>query len=136
MSVSIIEKAEQILLQSTDLSIAYIREDGYPRVSTISVLRSDGLKRIYMSSSINALKTKRLQANAKVSLCLHSGGNNITLTGMLSVSQEDSLRESLWQPWCINHFPDGALGELFCIFIFEAQEATFWIDGEGAEVLL
>ncbi|MDR0326515.1 MAG: pyridoxamine 5'-phosphate oxidase family protein [Oscillospiraceae bacterium] len=126
----IITKAEKIVAKSEDMVIAYVREDGYPRASTISMMKADGIKTIYTSTAMQALKTKRIQANPKVSLCFRDGWNNITLTGTVAVSQDNALRRALWQDWCIEHFPDGAEGERFCVFVFETEEATFWIDNE------
>ena len=128
----IIAKAEKIVGKSGDMVIAYIREDGFPRASTISMMKADGIKTIYTSTAMQALKTKRIQANPKVSLCFRDGWNNITLTGKVTVSQDNTLRRELWQDWCIEHFPDGAEGESFCVFIFETEEAEFWIDNESA----
>jgi len=93
-------------------------------------MKADGLKTVYTSSAMLALKTRRIQDNPKVSLCFRSGYNNITLTGTVMVSQGNSLREELWEDWCIDHFPDGATGESFCVYIFTTEEATLWIDGE------
>ncbi|MCL1807268.1 MAG: pyridoxamine 5'-phosphate oxidase family protein [Oscillospiraceae bacterium] len=130
----IVEKAEKIVAKSEDLVIAYIREDGYPRASTISLMKADGIKTIYTSSSMQGLKSQRLRANPKVSLCFRDGWNNITLTGTLTTSQDNALRRELWQDWCIQHFPDGVEGESFCVYIFQTEEANFWIDNESAAV--
>lgn len=130
--LNIIEKSRQIAENSETLTIAYIREDGYPRASTISKLKADGVKTIYMATGMQSPKTKRIQANPKVSLCFKEGENNITLTGKVTVTQDNDLRHMLWQDWLINHFPDGVAGESYCVFIFETEEAEFWIDDEGA----
>lgn len=132
--MTILEKAKKIIAESGDMVIAYIREDGYPRASTISMMKADGIKTIYTSTAMDALKTKRIQANAKVSLCFRKGWDNITLTGTVEVSQDNVLREELWEDWCIEHFPDGATGESFCIFIFTTEEVSLWIEGESAEL--
>lgn len=132
--MNIIEKARKIIAESGDMVIAYIREDGYPRASTITMMKADGIKTIYTSTAMEALKTKRIQANSKASLCFRKGWDNITLTGTITVSQDNDLREELWQDWCIQHFPDGATGESFCIYTFTTEEASFWIDGESAEL--
>ena len=84
--------------------IAYIREDGYPRVSTISMMKADGIKTIFTSTAIDVLKTKRIQANPKVSMCFRNGYDNITLTGTVEISQDNRLREELWEDWCLQHF--------------------------------
>lgn len=88
---AIIEKAKKIIMESDAMVIAYIREDGYPRASTIGMMKADGLKTIYTSTAMQALKTRRIQANPKVSLCFRSGYDNITLTGKVAVSQDDEL---------------------------------------------
>ena len=128
----IIEKAKKIVAQSGHMTIAYIREDGYPRASTIGLMKAEGLKTLYMSTAMQGLKTKRILANPKVSLCFRDGMNNITLTGKVTVSQDNALRRELWEDWCLEYFPDGPEGESFCIFVFETEEADFWIDNEAA----
>lgn len=133
-NMEIVEKAKKIITESGAMYIAYIREDGYPRVSTITMMKANGIKTIFTSSVIDGLKTQRLQANPKVSLCFRNGYDNITLTGTVEVSQDNKLREELWEDWCLQHFPDGATGERFCIYVFTTEEATLWIDGVSAEI--
>lgn len=130
----ILEKAERMAAQCDALTIAYIREDGYPRASTISPIKVDGLRTIYLSTTMQCLKTKRILANPKASLCIRGAQGNITLTGKIVVSQDEALRAELWQDWMIEHFPDGPAGEMFCVFIFSAEEADLWIDGESAVI--
>lgn len=130
----IVEKAKKIIAESDAMYISYIREDGYPRVSTISMMKADGIKTIYTSTAIDILKTQRIQANPKVSLCFRNGFDNITLTGIVEVSQDNKLREELWEDWCWKHFPDGATGKTFCIYVFTTEEASLWIGGEYAEI--
>ena len=112
--------------------IAYIREDGYPRVSTISMMKADGIKTIFTSTAIDVLKTKRIQANPKVSMCFRNGYDNITLTGTVEISQiTDCVR--VWEDWCLQHFPMARLAN-FCVYVFTTEEASLWIDGETAEI--
>lgn len=133
-NMKIVEKAKKIIAESDAMYIAYLREDGYPRVSTITMMKADGIKTIYTSTAIDGLKTQRVLANPKVSLCFRNGFDNITLTGTVEVSQDNKLREELWRDWCWQHFPDGPTGELFCVYIFTTEEASLWIDGEAAEI--
>ncbi|MDR1706251.1 MAG: pyridoxamine 5'-phosphate oxidase family protein [Clostridiales bacterium] len=132
----IIAKAEKIVAGSDSVTIAYIREDGYPRASTISMMKADGIRTVYTSTAIRSPKAQRIIANPKVSLCFRDGYNNVTLTGTVRVSQDNALRNDLWRDWCINHFPDGPEGESSCVLIFDTEEAALWIDNEGAEVKL
>ena len=133
-NMNIVEKAKKIIAESAVMYIAYMREDGYPRVSAITMMKADGIKTVYTSSAINALKTQRIQANPKVSLCFCNGYNNITLTGTIEVTQDNKLREELWQEWCRQIFPDGATGERFCVYVFTTEEASLWIDGKLVEL--
>ena len=133
-NMKIVTKAKKIIAESDAMYIAYIREDGYPRVSTIAMMKANGIKTIFTSTAIDGLKTQRIQANPKVSLCFRNGYDNITLTGTVEVSQDNKLREELWEDWCLQHFPDGATGERFCVYVFTTEEAALWIDGESAEI--
>lgn len=130
----LIQKAGAIIADSDAMTLAYIREDGYPRASTISLLKAEGLRRLYAATAMQSPKAKRIQANPKVSLCFRAGGNNVTLTGTVEVTQDNAVRQAIWQYWCIDHFPDGPLGESFCVFVFTTEEAAFWIDGASGAV--
>lgn len=105
--------------------IAYIREDGYPRVSTISMMKADGIKTIFTSTAIDVLKTKRIQANPKVSMCFRNGYDNITLTGTVEISQDNRLREELWEDWCLQHFPDGRLANFFVFMFLQPKKQVY-----------
>jgi len=58
-----------ILNDANDMTIATVREDGYPQATTVSYV-NDGLK-IYFGCAANSQKAKNLSRNSKVSLTVN-----------------------------------------------------------------
>jgi nitroimidazol reductase NimA-like FMN-containing flavoprotein (pyridoxamine 5'-phosphate oxidase superfamily) len=58
-----------ILDDANDMTIATVREDGYPQATTVSYV-NDGLK-IYFGCAANSQKAKNLARNSKVSLTVN-----------------------------------------------------------------
>jgi general stress protein 26 len=136
MSNELIAKAEVIMSNASVATIAKIDDKGYPRASTISNIKTDGLKTIWFSTGLNSDKVKFLTHNNKAGVCYCEGGNNITLTGTIEVLTEPELKKQLWIDWFINHFPGGITDPNYCILKFTTKEATFWIDNQYEEIIL
>ena len=58
-----------ILNDANDMTIATVREDGYPQATTVSYV-NDGLK-IYFGCAANSQKAKNLARNDKVSITIN-----------------------------------------------------------------
>jgi len=69
MDQAMLEKIKTILANAKDLTIATIREDGFPQATTVSYV-SDGLT-IYFACDPNAQKAKNIARCSKVSVTVN-----------------------------------------------------------------
>ena len=136
MSNGLILKAETIMKNADVATIAKIDDKGYPRASTISNIKTDGIKTVWFATGLNSGKVKFLSQNNKASVCYRDGGNNITLTGTIEILTDPELKKQLWLDWFINHFPGGVSDPNYCILKFTTNEAVFWIDNKYEEIVL
>lgn len=136
MNNELVLKAEAIMRNADVAYIAKIDDKGYPRVSTISSIKTDGLKKVWFSTGLNSGKVRFFKQNNRASVCYHEGGNNITLIGEIEILTTPELKEQLWKDWFIKHFPGGITDPNYCILEFTAKEAVFWIDNQYEEVKL
>lgn len=136
MSNELISKAEAIMRNASVATIAKIDDRGYPRASTISNIKIDGVKTVWFSTGLRSSKVKFFMQNNKASVCYREGGNNITLTGTIEILTDPELKKQLWLDWFINHFPGGVTDPDYCILKFTTREATFWIDNQYEEIVL
>ncbi|NLZ46121.1 MAG: pyridoxamine 5'-phosphate oxidase family protein [Clostridiales bacterium] len=132
MDCNIVEKANRIVNSEEDCYLALISENGYPSVSTISSIKTDGIFKAYFSSSTNGPKSLRIAKNNKASVCYRSEGNNVTLVGTIKVLTDTKTKNSLWVDWFIKHFPEGKDDPNYCIFEFTTKTVNLWIDRESA----
>lgn len=130
MSNGLISKAEAIMRNASVATIAKIDDKGYPRASTISNIKTDGVKTVWFSTGLKSSKAKFFMQNNKASVCYREGGNNITLTGTIEILTDPELKKQLWVDWFIDHFPGGVTDPNYCILKFTARAATFWIDSQ------
>ena len=136
MSKELVLKAETIMRNADVAYIAKIDDKGYPRVSTISNIKTNGLKKVWFATGLKSSKVKIFKQNNRASVCYHEGGNNITLIGDIEILTTPELKEQLWKDWFINHFPGGITDPNYCILEFITREAIFWIDNQYDEVRL
>ncbi|NYB75587.1 pyridoxamine 5'-phosphate oxidase family protein [Sedimentibacter hydroxybenzoicus DSM 7310] len=121
---------------STDATIAKIDDNGYPRASTISNIKTDGIKTVWFSTGLSSHKVKFFKLNNKASVCYCDGENNITLIGTIEILSDPELKKQLWVDWFINHFPGGVTDPNYCILKFTTNSAFFWIDNQYEEIEL
>ena len=69
MDTALLATIESILETTADLTIATVRDDGYPQATTVSYA-SDGLK-LYFGTSAQAQKARNLARNNKVSVTVN-----------------------------------------------------------------
>lgn len=128
--MDIISNAAQMLANTGEVTLASVNENGYPRICVLSKTRSEGIKKIWVSTGLSSTKVNHFMNNPKASACFYSGGDSVTLVGKVSVRQDQAIKAEMWLDWFINHFPGGIDDPNYCILEFETEEATLWIDGE------
>lgn len=128
--MNITEKASSLLAGCTEVTLASVNENGYPRICVLSKTKTEGIKKVYVATGTRSIKTGHFLENPKASVCVWKDGNSITLIGRVNVKQDRVIREEMWFDWFIEHFPGGIDDPDYCILEFETIEATLWIDGE------
>lgn len=129
--MDIVNKAANLLNNSTEVTLASVNEKGYPRVCVLSKIKSDQLKKIYFSTGLTGAKVRHFKKNPKASVCVWKAGNSITLIGTVTIRTDKEIREEMWLDWFIDHFPGGIDDPNYCIVEFTTtEEATLWIDEE------
>lgn len=121
-------KAVSLLDECTNISIASVNQDGYPRVCVVSKLRADGFSGIYFSTGTKSTKVEHFESNPRASICYYKGGDSVTLIGDVTIVADHQTKAGLWQDWLIEHFPQGPTDPNYCVVKFAVSEATIWID--------
>ncbi len=133
MNANIFEKANVIVNNATDAYIGVIDEAGYPSVSTISSIRTEGILKVWFSTALDVSKAKRILANEKASVCYRQEGDNVTLVGKARIRTDKDIKHELWRDWFIEHFPNGKDDPNYCIIEFITERVSLWIEGEQKE---
>ncbi|QVK19391.1 pyridoxamine 5'-phosphate oxidase family protein [Mycoplasmatota bacterium] len=127
------EKARILLDKCNILTLASVNENGYPRICTISKIRSNGFSEIYfMTSKRSHLhgKATHFENNSKASVCYHLGGDSVTLIGNVEII-EDMDEKSQFESDCDKRFFKKGIQDPKCYVLrFRTNEATFWIEGK------
>jgi general stress protein 26 len=128
--MEIVAKAAEMLAKSSEITLASISENGYPRVCVLSKIKSEGITKFWIATGLSSVKVRHFTENPKASACFYNGGNSVTLVGSVSVIQDHTVKAEMWLDWFINHFAGGIDDPNYCILEFETEEATLWIDNE------
>lgn len=127
-------RAESIMKAASTATIAVIDDRGFPRASTISSIRTDGVRHAWFSTGLQSGKVRCLENNNRASLCYRDGGHNVTLIGTIEILTDQPIKRELWQDWFIDHFPAGQDDPNYCILRFTAEQASLWVDSIGREI--
>ena len=129
-------KAASIMKAAKEATIATVDENGFPSASTISSIKTDGLKIVWFATGLKSGKVSRLSKNNKCSVCYCDGRNNVTLQGTVEILTDPDIKRQLWVDWFINHFPGGVEDATYCILKFVAKSVVLWVDSQTEELEL
>lgn len=133
---NIIKDAEQLLEKCPVLSVSSVTEIGYPRICFLAKIKAEGCKVIYFSTGTNSAKITHYLKNPKAGVSYFNEGDSVTLLGKMTIIEDKSIKEMLWQDWFINHFPQGKNDPNYAIIKFEAEKATIYINQQFETVKL
>lgn len=88
------DKAAKLVESCGEVVLASISDAGYPRACVVSRIKSDGLRKIYFSTGTTSVKTGNFIDRPKASVCVHSGGDSVTLLGTVAVKTDSETKES------------------------------------------
>ncbi len=128
MKYEILAKAAEIVKALEHCTIATIDDQGFPRASSISSIKVEGLHTMWFSTGLSSGKVRCLKKNNKVSVCYQQEGQNVTLMGIIDILTNEEIKRELWVDWFIEHFPEGPTDPNYCILKFTAQKGVLWVD--------
>lgn len=129
---SLAEKAEALLAQCDNVTVASIDAEGYPRPVQMSKVGATGFSEVWMATSTASVKVANFRHNNKAGLCYDHYGDGVALRGTVEVVDDAASRKVMWQDWFIHHFPGGPADPGYVLLHFVGTEATYWINGEFA----
>lgn len=128
--MEIVRKAAEMLSKCSEITLASINENGYPRICVLSKIKSEGIRKFWVATGLSSKKVSHFKENPKAGACFYSGGDSVTLIGKVSVIQDHSVKTEMWLDWFIEHFPGGIDDPEYCVLEFETEETTLWIDNQ------
>lgn len=133
---SLQEKAETLLSQCENVTIASINANGFPRPVQLTKIHNIGFNEVWMATSAASQKAADFRQNRKAGLCYDHYGDGVSLRGTVELVTDDARRKELWQDWFAHHFPAGATDPDYLLLRFVGTEATFWINNEFSHLNL
>lgn len=131
MNINLIQKAEKLLSQCNVCTVASVSEKGYPRICVLMPLKTDGIKEFWFSTGSSGTKVRHFKNSDKAGVTFYNGGDSVTLTGIMEVVEDKTVKDNLWRDFLGKHFPNGGKDDPeYCILHFTAKETTVYIDGE------
>jgi len=130
---AIIEKANGIIKTCEEAYVGVIDEAGFPSVSTVSVIKPEGISEVYFSTGLEGNKVKRLSKNNRTSICFCKRGSNITLVGKAEILTDQPTKSKFWLNWFSEIYEGGETDPNYCIIKFTTKRVSLWVGNEGAE---
>ena len=136
MRANILERANQIIKKAANVHLGVIDESGYPVVMAMSLINPETISELFLSTTLDSNKAKRLQKNHRASVCCNTNEHNITLVGEAEIFTDQETKSRCWQNWFIEVYPDGETDPNYCVIKFTTKRVALFIDCEAAEFCL
>lgn len=139
MNIILLEKANELIKIFEFASLGVIDENGYPSVSAVSLHTPETVAELYLTTTLDSNKAKRLQKNNKASINCYTTMNNITLVGEVEIFSDEETKSKYWQKWVdlgTDIYPAGITDPNYCLIKFTTKRVSLWIGDEGAEFTL
>ena len=133
MNANIFEKANQIIKGCDAAYVGVMDENGFPSVSTVSVVKPENIFEAYFTTNADGNKAKRLSKNGRASICYRVDNDNITLVGEAEILTDRETKSRFWVDWFIDHYPGGETDPNYVVIKFTTRRVSLWIDNETAE---
>ena len=86
------EKAAQMLRESEVVVLTSVNKEGYPRPVPMSMVKSEDISTVWMSTGSDSVKTEDFRKNPKGGLCFYAQGNSVCMTGDVEVITDQNVR--------------------------------------------
>lgn len=133
MNIKLIEKANEIIKKVDNVSFGVIDENGYPHICAMSLSYPENINELYVTTTIDSNKIRRIKNNSKVSINYFTINDNITLAGEATILTDQESKSKYWQPWFKEVYPGGETDPSYCVIKFTTKKATLYIDEEVGE---
>ena len=133
------EKANTLIRTFENASFGVIDENGYPSVSPVSLHNPQSISELYLTTTMDSNKVKRLLKNSKASINCYNSTSNITLVGDAEIFADEETKGKYWPDWVAagtDVYPDGVSDPNYCFIRFTTKRISLWIDDESAEFTL
>ena len=139
MNEKLFKKANYMIRNFEYASFGVIDENEYPSASVVSLQNPETITELYLTTTMDSNKVRRLQKNNKASINCYTTMNNITLVGEAEIFFDEETKNKYWQNWVslgCDIYPDGVTDPNYCIIKFTTKRVSLWIDDEGGEFTL
>ncbi|MCL2403984.1 MAG: pyridoxamine 5'-phosphate oxidase family protein [Defluviitaleaceae bacterium] len=134
MNENIFERSNQLIKTCKSAYLGVIDENWFPSVSTVMPVSTNDIFEIFFATGLGSNKVKRLRLNDRVSICFHTGGNNITLVGTAEILTDQDTKSKYWQNVGLaEHFSLGEADPNYCIIKITTKRVSLWVDNEDAQ---
>ena len=86
------EKAAQMLRESEVVVLTSVNKEGYPRPVPMSMVKSEDISTVWMSTGSDSVKTEDFRKNPKGGLCFYAQGNSVCMTGDVEVITDQNVK--------------------------------------------
>jgi len=139
MNQKLFEMANEAIKTFKHASFGVMDENGYPSISAVSLHSPEGISEIYLTTTLDSNKAKRLLKNNKAGINCFNEAANITLVGEAEIFADQETKSEYWPKWVelgTDIYPEGVSDPNYCFIRFTTKRASLWIGGEGAEFIL
>ena len=103
------KKAAEMLQKSEIVVLTSINQEGYPRPVPMSMVKTEGISTVWMSTGNDSWKTVDFRKNPKGGLCFYAQGDSVCMTGDVEVITVQTSNKNFGKTGSSTIFPAARL---------------------------
>ncbi len=141
--LEVMEKAEYVVVTTIDMRDRLCSRamfnmrcvSQYPQLQSFFHTQNDSLL-VYLSTNTSSDKARQLHRNPQISIhyCEPDGINDVMLGGEVTMTQDNIIRNALWQDGWEIYFPAGPEDPDYTVIILKPSRCRGWINNKSFDI--
>lgn len=132
MDEKIMKDVLSLIESSSECVVCSIDENDFPNAKTMFKAENAGVKMIWFSTNLSAIRTQLWLKNPKACVYFSDSQNfkGVMLTGCIKVHTDDQTKQRFWKQGDEKYYSLGVTDPDYCILCFTSENGNFYNSGE------
>ena len=132
MNEQIIKDIMNLIESSSDCVACSVDENGFPNAKVMFKAENEGIRNIWFSTNLSAIRTQLWLKNPKASVYFRNSNEfiGLNLTGRIRVHTDNETKQRFWKQGDEQYYPLGVTDPDYCVLCFTTENGNCYKAGE------